>query len=191
MKKIFIVALASLFFLSCHMVHPLQPTQEEAMHLISAIPDHQIFPGTKEMFTRQYYSALSNAWAVPSNSVDGIGDDEWLYYFITGNGDCDDFRIENISILSHKRQATLHFSAFCCGEPQDHSIKLHYEHGSWRIADYDNTLSQLVDYKTAMIKYFKSDEWQEYLNEFLSDPEWKTEGLKKKTEVDEYLSKHH
>lgn len=168
---------------------PLQPSKEEALHFISVIPDHQIFPGTRGEFTKEYYNQLTQAWAIPSDGIGEIGSDEWLYYFITGNGDCPDFRIENITIMSHRRNATIQFVAYSCQQSQQHTINLKYEHGSWRIADYDDTLEELKKYRQQQLKYFKSSEWQEYINKSLATPGFSEIAKQRQQEVTDWLKK--
>lgn len=169
--------------------NPPHPSKEDALHFISVIPDHRIFPGSREMFTEDYYRSLSRAWDVPSDAIGEIGSDEWLYYFITGNGDCDDFRIEDINITSKGRHATIRFVAYQCQRADTHQIDLQYNKGKWLIADYDATLSELEHYTKTQTQYFQSKEWQAYLDRMLADPEWSKVATAKAEEVKAFLDK--
>ena len=55
--------------------------------LVKHIPDGEIPADAEEYFTPEYYSLLKQAWSVPEPE-EGIGDEEFLNYFIEGNGDC-------------------------------------------------------------------------------------------------------
>lgn len=186
MKKICYLALM-LMFAACRSTQPTPPTQEEVVELIAAIPDHEFVSNTKEAYTSEYYTQLSRAWAVPSDAIGEIGTDEWLYYFISGNGGCEDFRIENINILTHHRRSTVRFVVFECGSSNSHTMELKYDKKAWRIADYDNTLRQLKEYLHEQRKYFKSAEWQAYLNAAKTDPLTANMANEREEEVHKWL----
>lgn len=159
----FLALIAALFFLQGCNQHQV-PNQEEVLHLISVIPDHKIFPHTQEFFTPEYYSALSEAWALPSDAIGEIGSDEWLYYFISGNGDCDDFRIENISLTSGN-PILVTFTTYHCGMADTHTLHLQRLHRHWVVADFDSTLTQLKQYIAHQRSYFQSPAWRQYLQQ--------------------------
>lgn len=176
-----------LFFVGCSQSHT-PPTQQEVLHLISAIPDHQLFPHTDNSFSRDYYSLLKEAWAIPSDGIGSIGSDEWLYYFISGNGDCDDFRIENINIVSQSHKAVVTFESFSCDTPSTHTMLLERQNHLWVIADYDSTFAMLKDYVNTQRKYFRSDEWQTYLDQALADPAFADLARTRQQEVEDYFN---
>lgn len=185
---LFILALLGTL-VGCDWTHKAPPpTQEEIIHLIAAIPDHQFFEKTKDCYTDEYYRALKKAWAVPSDGLGEIGSDEWLYYFITGNDDCNDFRIDNISTVSHGRHATVQFVSTSCQTPSTHTMELIYHKKAWVIADYDTTLAALKNYVVEQTKYFRQPQWQQKLDEALADPNWAEMARERQHEVEHFLS---
>lgn len=118
---------------------------ERAKMLIEFVPDHAFDPSIKPAFTKAYFDLLDEAWMVPVNSFEGIGPEEFLYYFMTGNGDCEcsshPKTIHDIKVLDDDsawvKMNYIH---------QDHEMVLHFEDGDWVIADFDGTKDQLADY---------------------------------------------
>lgn len=185
-KTLFVFSLFVLLLSACASKHN-PPTRQEVMHLISAIPDHEFFRHTDTAFTTEYYAALKEAWAIPSDAIGEIGSDEWLYYFISGNGDCDDFRIENINIISHPHEALVTFESFSCDTPETHTMNLVRHGRRWVIADYDSTFAMLKDYVSTQRKYFRSDEWRTYLDQALADSAFADLARTRQQEVEDYF----
>lgn len=118
---------------------------DQAMKLIDFVPDHAFDPSSKPAFTESYFKLLEEAWMVPVNSFEGIGPEEFLYYFMTGNGGCE-CTSHPKTILSTKvsdddsalvKMNYLH---------EDHDMLLHFENGKWVIADFDGTKDELAEY---------------------------------------------
>ncbi|MCR5245515.1 MAG: hypothetical protein K6C31_04270 [Bacteroidales bacterium] len=57
----------------------------QAASLCKYIPDHGMITDSHFFMTESFYNTLKAAYAVPASS-EGIGDEEFLYYFVTGNG---------------------------------------------------------------------------------------------------------
>lgn len=118
---------------------------ERAKVLMESVPDHAFNPANKPAFTESYFNLLEEAWMVPVNSFEGIGPEEFLYYFVTGNGDCDctshPKTILDVKLLDDENALVkmnyIH---------EDHDMALHFENGNWVIADFDGTKDQLAEY---------------------------------------------
>ena len=55
--------------------------------VFAAIPDHcDITPEVHELMTASLYDAIHSAWEAIPEDQEGIGDEEFLFYFLTGNG---------------------------------------------------------------------------------------------------------
>ena len=136
---------------------------DRAKTLIDFVPDHAFDPSIKPAFTESYYNLLEEAWAVPVDN-EYIGDEEFLYYFMTGNGDCNcdshpktilDFKLlEDDS--AWVKMNYIH---------QDHEMLLHFENGEWVIADFDGTKEQMEDYIRNQRDYLKNLDLDSILNE--------------------------
>lgn len=171
MKRILPLAVLVLLLASCGWIKPREvapPTEVEVRHIVSLIPDHEIFPDTKTVCTEAYYSLLHHAWAIPSDGIGETGSDEWLYYFITGNGGCDDKYVKNIRVEANGAHAHVYFQMVDCGQVQEHSMELVNEEDTWLIADVDSTKAELVKYIDAQRRYLSSVEWRQYVDEMIA-----------------------
>lgn len=149
---------------------------DRAKTLIDFVPDHAFDPSIKPAFTESYFNLLEEAWAVPVDN-EYIGDEEFLYYFMTGNGDCDcnshpktilDFKLlEDDS--AWVKMNYIH---------QDHEMLLHFEDGEWVIADFDGTMEQLADYISNQRDYLMNLDLDSVLDE------------EYKTSIETYLNKY-
>ena len=163
MKKVFPILVLALLMCQCNSQATHNETQrksprdqypekftenyigERAKMLIEFVPDHVFDQSIKPAFTGDYYKLLEEAWAVPVYDNGVIGENEWLYYFMTGNGDCEcsshPKTILDLKVLDDDsawvKMNYIH---------QDHDMVLHFEDGDWVIADFDGTKDQLADY---------------------------------------------
>lgn len=161
-------------------------TDADVRKLISCIPDHGM--GPRHAFTEQYYSLLEESWAVPSDCPWGIGSEEWLLYFISGNGDLYD-SVSVRSISQSADVATVRFDCIwnCCGT-ESHTLNLCYSDSCWVIENYDGTLEDMYDYISSRRAYFRSQEWDDYLE----NDEYIDAGMraKAKRDVKDYFSRY-
>ena len=158
---------------------------DQAMKLIEFVPDHKFETSIKPAFTESYFNLLEEAWTVPVYDFGIIGDDEWLYYFMTGNGGCEctshPKTVDSVKVLDDENALVkmnyIH---------EDHDMALHFENGDWVIADFDGTKDELAEYireqrdglmkldldslNTAMLKEFVGDkkEVEEWFNKYKS-----------------------
>ena len=59
---------------------------DRTLELCQYIPDHVLNPDAKEAMTPEFFHALSEVFEAPVADYLEIGDNEWLWYFVTGNG---------------------------------------------------------------------------------------------------------
>ena len=126
--------------------HPEQFTEayisQSAMKLIDYVPDHEFDPAIKPAFSEKYYSLLEEAWSIALANPDNYEENEWLYYFISGNGDTEGLdhtkRILEASVLDDWNvYAKMEYLGIV------HDIVMHYENGDWVIHNFDGTLDRL------------------------------------------------
>jgi len=118
---------------------------ERAKTLIDMVPDHAFNAANKPAFTESYFNLLEEAWAVPSNNIGGIGDEEFLYYFLTGNGDCD-CPSHPKTILETKVLGDDSAMVKMNYIHNDHEMLLNFVNGDWVIADFDGTKDAMAEY---------------------------------------------
>lgn len=169
---------------------------EKAMKLIDFVPDHGFDPSIKVAFTDKYYSLLEEAWAVPVYDIGVIGDDEWLYYFMTGNGDCDCSShpktiLELMVMDDHNAWVKMNYIH------RDHNLVLHFEDGDWKIDNFDGTLDELENYIRDERKQLRIIDWPTYIKAQVDDlkgymtEKEATDALNEfKSRVDAYFEKY-
>lgn len=124
--------------------------------LIQYIPDHRIDESIKPHYTEEFFTLLQKAWNVPSPE-DGIGDEEFLYFFIEGNGDCyasingTEHECKNFKTKIDGNTVVSTFD-YVHGpdEIDSHTITLKKVGNSWLIDDWD-------DNKKAVAEFLKSN----------------------------------
>ncbi len=84
MKRILICLCAIFPIISC--AQPKEDLSERVLELCQFIPDHGLNPEARDYMTPEFFGALSEAFDAPVVDYGEIGDNEWLWYFVTGNG---------------------------------------------------------------------------------------------------------
>lgn len=126
--------------------HPEQFTEEyisqSAKRLIDYVPDHQFDPSIKPAFSERYYNLLKEAWEIALANPDNYEENEWLYYFITGNGDTEGLD-HTKTVLETSVMDDWNVYAKIEYLEMEHDIVMHYENGDWVIHNFDGTLDRL------------------------------------------------
>lgn len=164
--------------------------ETEIEKLIACIPDHTLEQSPAEAFTKTYYSLLTEAWDIPSDNPGGIGSDEWLHYFLTGNGggSCAP------RILDFHQNGQYARVVFVCDsislEPvsNEHTVDFQFDGTRWVIADFDGTAEKLYSYIQSMRTYFRSKEWKKDLKKM--DSLTRKERKMAQQRVAEYFAKY-
>lgn len=167
---------------------------ENIQQLIRLIPNHGLSDSAKNKFDSYYYALLEEAWAIPSNGLGGIGDEEWLYYFISGNGeDATRYVLDNITTDGdHKK---VDFQAVWDYEDnqqkkQKHTLYLKKSGEKWIIENFDGTKNQLEKYIKEMRAFYKSPNWAEMYDAGLKDKDIKEITIETNNKVNEYFNKY-
>lgn len=115
--------------------------------LCKYIPDHGMRVEAKKYLTEDYFNAYAEAFAAPVGDYGYIGDNDWLYYFVSGNGggqpvfDVKDFKRDGGRIEADVE---------ILGDPDPHKAIFLREGGQWKVADWDGTKSQCLEYIQTM-----------------------------------------
>lgn len=148
-------------------------TNEQVMHWVSCIPNHALDTSVADAYTQDYYSLLEEAWAVPTDNPGGIGSEEWLYYFMSGNGeDYNDVEVLSKQVSGDKAQVKFN-CIYNAKNLEEHTLELLFVNNCWLITNFDSTRTRLYDYISTMRAYFRSPQWSAALadNEYLSNEE--------------------
>lgn len=145
-----------------------QPNADRIQQLIANIPEHGLDNANRDEFTPEYYELLSHAWAIPSDGVGDIGSDEWLYYFVSGNGEpasktvLGEIHYQNDTVVADFNMLFPLDETTC--DTVFHYLTLTHNGEKWVISDFDDTKYQLKQYIQTQRKHLKSPEWNEYLD---------------------------
>ena len=81
MKRSLIILCLLLPLFSC--AQSKENLSERALELCQYIPDHGLNPEARDYMTPEFFGALSEAFDAPVVDYGEIGDNEWLWYFVT------------------------------------------------------------------------------------------------------------
>ena len=170
---------------------------KSAEKLIDYVPDHEFNPSIKPHFTDRYFSLLEESWAVPVDDIMGIGENEWLYYFMTGNGGDEEFMDHSKNILEAVVMDDSNSWVQMEYLGRVHDIVMHFENGDWVIDNFDGTRDQMERYIKTQREHLRNIDWQKYYDVTIEDnkayvPEKELVALldEFKAEVNAYLNKY-
>ena len=170
---------------------------KSAEKLIDYVPDHEFKPSIKPYFTDRYYSLLEESWALPVDDIMGIGENEWLYYFMTGNGGDEEFMDHTKNILEAVVMDDSNSWVQMEYLGQVHDIVMHFENGDWVIDNFDGTLDKMERYIKTQRENLRNIDWQKYYEVTIEDnkayiPEEEIVAMldEFKAEVNAYLAKY-
>ena len=171
-------------------------TEERFQELASNIPDHIRNKLSESFFTAEYCAAWQEAWNIPDGGLGGIGMNEFMFYFVCGNGPCDShqYKLDSVSIIGDTAFVDFEIVHMWDRGNTPHTFKLVVCNSQWVIADYDTTLSEMTNYLKEQKIFLKSEEFKGYADEILNDTtareEMKERVRKELKEVDEYFKLH-
>ena len=182
MKRLLIITSLLLPLFSC--AQPKEDLSERALELCQYIPDHVLKPEAKDYMTPEFFRVLSEAFDAPVVDYGEIGDNEWLWYFVTGNGGGDPYYgIKSVSRVSKdKATAVITVRETWEGEfidtkqdAREYGISLKRVNGQWLLDDFDGKKAECVDYiKEMRAKYTSGEllkymESEDYFHEYIPD----------------------
>ena len=169
---------------------------KSAEKLIDYIPDHEFKPSIKPYMSEKYYSLLEEAWALPVVDFGMVGENEWLYYFLTGN---DGYGSENTTKTILEAMAMDDWNAYVQMDyfGNVHDIVMHFENDDWTISNFDGTQDQLAYYIKEQRAYLRSIEWDSFtqgmvdeMKEYIPEDEIRAWVSDFKVKVENYFAKY-
>ena len=127
---------------------------KKVLDMCKYIPDHGLREDAKDNLTASYFDAYSGALdAIPYN--DGmIGDEDFLYYFVSGQDGEPVFTVNSV-----ERKGDSLLANITIQDNSAHTVKLVKEGGRYLLDDFDDTKQQCLDYIRSHGKY--SGDWAE------------------------------
>ena len=118
------------------------------------IPDHGLREDAKDNLTASYYDAYSGALDAIPYSDGMIGDEEFLYYFVSGQDGEPVFTVNSVEKKGDNLLAKITIQ-----DNSAHTVKLVKDGGRYLLDDFDDTKQQCLDYIKSHGKY--SGDWAE------------------------------
>lgn len=149
--KLFLFCFFVLIFTSCQ---KSTLTDERIIELLWCIPDHGLSDTAEKYMTEDLYYTLEEAYSIPTDP-EYIGDEEFLYYFMTGNGMMPDERDAEIIVSSMQDETHAEARVICTlwekefedyKEKSMHKLSLFFENGAWKLDDFDNQKARCKEY---------------------------------------------
>ena len=145
--------------------------------LWKGIPDHGINSLTKSSLSREFYNLVDVGFSIPTDNPGGIGEEDFLYYWYTGQDSESGDRIVSINIISDSPELRVVKVVYkTLGQKEPHKLNFiketmtdenGNEQQTWVIDDFDGMKNQIYNYiNTTGKKFIKG-----YANEILADPE--------------------
>lgn len=170
------------------------------------IPDHtKVSEEAKPYMTKELYEALSAAWDVPRWCDGEIGDEEFLWYFVTGNGGSTvgiAVYVGMISVQDERYNLELKYTEMWDDIPEDMlttiSLVMVKENGEWRLDDFgDGIKEQCKSYIQKQVGDFISGRITQYMKAYQQENWYTDEHITKVQKAfeeyinvyDEYLKK--
>lgn len=182
MKRVLALLFLLFPFLSC--CQPKTFLTDRTLELCQYIPDHVLKPEAKEAMTPDFFRALSEAFNAPVADYGEIGDNEWLWYFVTGNGGSEPvYSVKSVSQTDKDSARAIitvrqkwEDGSFAEEDTKEYEVLLKRVDGHWLLDDFDGKKAACQAYVRQVrekyasgeyVKYLESDEdLKEYLPDF-------------------------
>ena len=169
MKRVLAILFLLFPFLSC-----CQPTTfltDRTLELCQYIPDHVLKPEAKEAMTPDFFRALSEAFNAPVADYGEIGDNEWLWYFVTGNGGSEPvYSVKSVSQTDKDSARAIitvrqkwEDGSFAEEDTKEYEVLLKRVDGQWLLDDFDGKKAACQAYVRQVREKYASGEYVKYL----------------------------
>ena len=157
---------------------------DRTLELCQYIPDHRLNPEAEKAMTPECVRALSEAFEAPVADFCEIGDNEWLFYFVTGNGGGEPvYSVKSISRTGKTTAQAIILvrlmwedGSFAEGADKEYELLLKCVKGQWLLDDFDHKKAECRSYVQQVrekyvsgyyVKYLESSDYtKEYVPEF-------------------------
>ena len=174
MKRLFFCIGMLLMILSCG--QPKEDLSGKVLELCQFIPDHGLKAEAADYLTPEFYNAYAEAFDAPVADYGEIGENEWLWYFVGGNGDYElAYKVQSVKRISKDLASAIVSTHENAPEGEGHVVMIKKVDGKWLLDDIDGKKDECISYIKKMrgkyqtgeiVEYLQSDE---YLKEFVPD----------------------
>lgn len=169
MKRVLALLFLLFPFLSC--CQPKTFLTDRTLELFQYIPDHVLKPEAKEAMTPVFFRALSEAFNAPVADYGEIGDNEWLWYFVTGNGGSEPvYSVKSVSQTDKDSARAIitvrqkwEDGSFAEEDTKEYEVLLKRVDGQWLLDDFDGKKAACQAYVRQVREKYASGEYVKYL----------------------------
>lgn len=169
MKRVLAILFLLFPFLSC--CQPKTFLTDRTLELCQYIPDHVLKPEAKEAMTPDFFRALSEAFNAPVADYVEIGDNEWLWYFVTGNGGSEPvYSVKSVSQTDKDSARAIitvrqkwEDGSFAEEYTKEYEVLLKRVDGQWLLDDFDGKKAACQAYVRQVREKYASGEYVKYL----------------------------
>jgi len=169
MKRIIVILCLLIPFVIC--CKPKTDLTDRTLELCQHIPDHVLRPEAKEAMTSEFFQALSEAFEAPVPDYGEIGDNEWLWYFVTGNGGSEPvYSVKSVSRMGKDTARAIitvrqKWEDGTCAEEdaKEYEVSLQCIDGQWFLDDFDGKKAACRAYVRQVREKYASGEYVKYL----------------------------
>lgn len=169
MKRVLAILFLLFPFLSC--CQPKTFLTDRTLELCQYIPDHVLKPEAKEAMTPVFFRALSEAFNAPVADYGEIGDNEWLWYFVTGNGGSEPvYSVKSVSQTDKDSARAIitvrqkwEDGSFAEEDTKEYEVLLKRVDGQWLLDDFDGKKAACQAYVRQVREKYASGEYVKYL----------------------------
>lgn len=169
MKRVLAFLFLLFPFLSC--CQPKTFLTDKTLELCQYIPDHVLKPEAKEAMTPDFFRALSEAFNAPVADYGEIGDNEWLWYFVTGNGGSEPvYSVKSVSQTDKDSARAIitvrqkwEDGSFAEEDAKEYEVLLKRVDGQWLLDDFYGKKAACQAYVRQVREKYASGEYVKYL----------------------------
>ena len=169
MKRIIVILCLLIPFVIC--CKPKTDLTDMTLELCQHIPDHVLRPGAKEAMTSEFFQALSEAFEAPVPDYGEIGDNEWLWYFVAGNGGSEPvYSVKSVSQTDKDSARAIitvrqkwEDGSFAEEDAKEYEVLLKRVDGQWLLDDFDGKKAACQAYVRQVREKYASGEYVKYL----------------------------
>ena len=159
MKRFFILFCLLLPLFSC--AQSKENLSERALELCQYVPDHVLKPEAKDYMTPEFFRSLSEAFDAPVVDYGEIGDNEWLWYFVTGNDAATpEFTVKSISRVDETHavatiavQNRSDVTQELFDDVAEYPVEMVRVDGQWLLDDFDG--KNVPDFKRRVDEFYE------------------------------------
>ena len=167
MKRVLAILFRLFPFLSCCQSKTF--LTDRTLELCQYIPDHVLKPEAKEAMTPDFFWALSEAFDAPVADYGEIGDNEWLWYCVTGNGGSEPvYSVKSVTQTARNSARAIvtvlqRWEDGTETDAKECEVLLKRIDGKWLLDDFDGKKAECHSYVRMVREKYASGEYVKYL----------------------------